>query len=303
VIAWLTRRFSRDPVQLGLFESPLESPVESLVESTSGSAFVSAVPTSAATKVPVSPRAVPPAVGATPHTAPMLSESSRMPRAFVATDVTTRLSAARDPDRFLRTLQQYGLRGVERVVLTRNRRTMVSLAQGVLRVHEGFVDAPAVVHEAIATFSTARNRVRRAAARDVIVAYPVPIRAAARRPAAQHPDDEAMAARLTLLHAQLNLEHFGGSLAALEIQVSRRLARRLGHYTPRSSTGRAVGEIVMSRRHIRRDGWPEGIHTLLHEMVHQWQDETGRAVDHGATFRAKCRAVGIAPAATRLLPR
>jgi hypothetical protein len=42
------------------------------------------------------------------------------------------------------------------VVLTRNRRTMVSLASGVLRVHEGFVTAPASVHEAIAIFATSR---------------------------------------------------------------------------------------------------------------------------------------------------
>jgi hypothetical protein len=41
------------------------------------------------------------------------------------------------------------------------------------------------------------------------------------------------------------------------------------------------------------------LHTLLHEMVHQWQDETGRAIDHGAGFRAKARDVGIAAAARR----
>lgn len=111
-----------------------------------------------------------------------------------------------------------------------------------------------------------------------------------------------MATRLTLLHAQLNLEHFGGTLDHLGIQVSRRLARRLGHYTPRANTG-GPGEIVISRRHVRRDGWPEAVHTLLHEMVHQWQDETGRPIDHGRGFRAKCRAVGIAPAATRMLSR
>ena len=29
-------------------------------------------------------------------------------------------------------------------------------------------------------------------------------------------------------------------------------------------------------------------------MVHQWQDETGRPIDHGRAFRAKAREVGIA---------
>ena len=28
---------------------------------------------------------------------------------------------------------------------------------------------------------------------------------------------------------------------------------------------------------------------MLHEMVHQWQAETGLAVDHGRTFRRKAR--------------
>jgi len=37
--------------------------------------------------------------------------------------------------------------------------------------------------------------------------------------------------------------------------------------------------------------------TLLHEMVHQWQAETGAKVDHGAGFRRKARDVGIVPRA------
>ncbi|HEY8833823.1 MAG TPA: SprT-like domain-containing protein, partial [Gemmatimonadaceae bacterium] len=78
---------------------------------------------------------------------------------------------------------------------------------------------------------------------------------------------------------------------------SRRMKSRLGHYSPASEG--CVPEIVLSRRHIRRDGWDEALHTLLHEMVHQWQDEQGLVVDHGASFRAKARAVGITPLACR----
>jgi hypothetical protein len=40
-------------------------------------------------------------------------------------------------------------------------------------------------------------------------------------------------------------------------------------------------------------------HTLLHEMVHQWQAETGNPVDHGPTFRHKARQVGVLPGAKR----
>ncbi len=283
MIAWLTRKFSRDPGQLGLFEIATQAPDRGLLhERTTASHLL---------PVPLPPTDVlPPRVPIRPSPAPS------------PTDSHTVRETRPDPDAFLHALRAHGLRGVDRVVLTRNRRTMVSFASGVLRVHEGFVAAPLSVQAAIATFATSRNRVKRSAARDIIVAYPVPVSPPARRPATQHADDEAMAARLTLLHAQLNLEHFGGTLEPLEIQVSRRLARRLGHYTLRAHAG-GRGEIVISRRHLRRDGWPEAIHTLLHEMVHQWQDETGRPVDHGRGFRAKCRAVGIAPAATRMLPR
>ena len=267
MIAWLSRKLSRDPGQLGLF----------------------AVAPAAPEMRPVPTRAAEPAS--------RLTTDDLEPTTPVAP-----ATRAIDPVAFLNTLRAHGLRGVDRVVLTRNRRTMVTLSGGVLRVHEGFVHAPRPVQEAIATFATSRNRAKRSAARDIIVEYPVPIRPAARRPAMPHPDDLPMAARLTRLHAQLNLEQFGGALDHLEIQVSRRLARRLGHYTPRSHNG-GLGEIVISRRHVRRDGWPEAIHTLLHEMVHQWQDETGRPIDHGGGFRAQCRAVGIEPAATRMIGR
>ena len=56
---------------------------------------------------------------------------------------------------------------------------------------------------------------------------------------------------------------------------------------------------TIGREHIRRHGWEEALHTLLHEMVHQWQDEAGHPIDHGATFRRKAREVGITASARR----
>jgi hypothetical protein len=73
---------------------------------------------------------------------------------------------------------------------------------------------------------------------------------------------------------------------------------RLGHYTHRGPAGDG-GEIVISHRHIKRQGWEEALETLVHEMVHQWQDESGLTVDHARQFRAKARAVGISPLARR----
>ena len=107
-----------------------------------------------------------------------------------------------------------------------------------------------------------------------------------------------MAERLRRAHKELNRERFGGTLAEIPIRVSRRMKSRLGHYMHRDKRG-AGAEIVISRRHIRRHGWGEAIETLLHEMVHQWQDESGHTVDHGRHFRAKARAVGITPTARR----
>jgi hypothetical protein len=116
-----------------------------------------------------------------------------------------------------------------------------------------------------------------------------------RRSAAEQ--DEIAAAKLTVHHAQLNAERFGGALRGIRIVLSRRLRSRLGYY--RIATPREAGSIAISRRHLRRHGWDEAIETLLHEMVHQWQDENGLPVDHGAQFRAKARAVGCIPRARR----
>jgi hypothetical protein len=74
---------------------------------------------------------------------------------------------------------------------------------------------------------------------------------------------------------------------------------RLGHYMAASPTSGDPAEIVISRRHLRRHGWEEALHTLLHEMVHQWQDEHGYPIDHGRAFRAKARELGITPSARR----
>lgn len=99
-------------------------------------------------------------------------------------------------------------------------------------------------------------------------------------------------------HAALNQTRFGGELGTIPIRVSRRMKSRLGHYVWRGQAMRDA-EIVISRRHIRRNGWEEAVHTLLHEMVHQWQDESGLPVDHGPGFRKKAKAVGITPRARR----
>lgn len=112
-----------------------------------------------------------------------------------------------------------------------------------------------------------------------------------------HRDDEPIAQLLQEWHGRLNGERFGGGLRQVTVRVSRRMRSRLGHYAP-AQRG-APAEIAISARHVKRHGFAQALQTLLHEMVHQWQDETGCPLDHGAHFRAKAREVGITARATR----
>lgn len=208
--------------------------------------------------------------------------------------------APRDADELLACLQTLGLRRVPKVVLTRNRNVIVSHGPRALRVHEGFLTASEPVLRAIVSFVEGARLAERRAAREVIVTHQV-ARTEPREPRRReqtHPDDVALAERLTVRHREYNDRYFGGTLQPVAIRVSRRMKSRLGHYSAASGEGGAA-EIAMSRRHLRRHGWDETLHTLLHEMVHQWQDEAGHPIDHGALFRAKARAVGVAPAARR----
>lgn len=118
-----------------------------------------------------------------------------------------------------------------------------------------------------------------------------------RRVQRTHRDDEPIAMQLQLFHARLNNERFEGKLKPIAVRVSRRMRSRLGHYAP-AQRG-APAEIAVSKSHVKRHGFEQAVLTLLHEMVHQWQDETGRVLDHGAEFRAKAREVGITARAAR----
>ena len=206
-----------------------------------------------------------------------------------------------DPaEQFLARLRGLGLSRIDRCRLTRNRHVMVSFSGGRLRVHEGYVRAPAEVLRAIVAFVQGRTRSERLAAQRVIIGFPVAAAPTIRRPRTR-PEDRSLVAELTRWHERYNAEHFHDRLRNVTLRVSRRMRSRLGHYT--CAAHGEPAEIALSWRHIRRDGWEEARHTLLHEMVHQWQDETGQEIDHGPKFRAKAREVGVAPFARRTLNR
>jgi hypothetical protein len=216
-----------------------------------------------------------------------------------AAQLTLELDAPpRDADELLASLRVLGLKRIDRCRLTHNRNVMVSFRGRDMRIHEGYLDAPRDVMEAIVAFVEGRTRAERHEARGRIVAYKVDTPRGPSRRERTRPEDEPLAATLCEWHARYNTEHFHGTLKPVPVRVSRRMKSRLGHYSA-ASPG-VSGEIAISWRHIRRHGWEDALRTLLHEMVHQWQDETGRPIDHGAAFRRQAREVGITAAARRV---
>jgi SprT-like family len=197
-----------------------------------------------------------------------------------------------------------GLREGTTVVCHNNRTVMLSFTRsGLLRLHQGYAAAPDRVLRAIVRFLNHRvPRVLRRAAEREFLAFPVEEHAPARlRPCSRErprPGDVLLLHRLATLHQQLNAEHFGGALGQIPIRLSSRMRTRLGELAVEIRSGKPL-EITISRRHLARHPWPEIEHTMLHEMVHQWQAESGLRIDHGRTFRQKAREVGVIPAAKR----
>lgn len=200
-------------------------------------------------------------------------------------------------------LQELGLREVDRVVTHTNRTVMLSLSRRVLRIHRGYASAPDGILKAIVRFLNPRvpRALRRAAEREFL-GFPVdehaPPPAGPGRRERPRPGDVLLLRRLETRHRELNQEHFGGALGDIPIRLSNRMRRRLGELSVDIRTGRPL-ELTISRRHIARHSWVEVEHTLLHEMVHQWQAETGLPVDHGPRFRKKACHVGVLPQAKR----
>lgn len=206
-------------------------------------------------------------------------------------------------EELLARLRELGLEGIDRCQLTHNRSVMISFRRGVLRLHRGYLDAPPAVHRAIVAFVAGRTRSARRAAQQLILGHPIPVHEMRPR---RDPTHRPRASDLPLIealgrsHEHYNAMLFGGRLSRIAIRISGRMRNRLGQYSAPCASGRAA-EITISRRHIRRHGWEEALHTLLHEMVHQWQAENGMPIDHGREFRRKAREVGVEPTARRVV--
>jgi hypothetical protein len=185
-----------------------------------------------------------------------------------------------DPPSLARRLYRLGLTGVTEVEAHENRAVMVSVTpRGVLRIHRGYAYAPDSVLAAVVAFVRpgVRRRTRNTMER-TILEFPahafVPPRRRSRRAGPVSPADRPILRELSARYERLCTQHFDGRLQPIRIRISRRMRRRLGELVIDPETN-APREIVISHRHVIRDGWDEAEHTLLHEMVHQWQAETG----------------------------
>jgi len=185
----------------------------------------------------------------------------------------------------------------EAVVLTRNRRVMVSVGSGgrVLRLHEAFAEAPPEVLRAVGGLLSPTGSGRRAAARRAIEEFLVGVVPVARdrRPRRAPSTDQPHLQRLQEEFDRVNREHFGGALPRVPIFLSGRMRRRNGHFSVDPL------EIVISRRLCAEASDGEAAATLRHEMIHLWQHMQGLRPGHGADFRRWAARLGVHPRAAR----
>jgi len=185
-----------------------------------------------------------------------------------------------------------------RVVYTRNRRVMASVAErgAALRLNAAFADAPEAVLVAVAVLFTTRDRRKKSAARETVMRFvsrlptaPSGQRRVRRVPTADRPHLE----RLRAEFERVNREHFGGGLPAVPLFLSGRMRSRNGHFSSHPL------EIVLNRRLCTHAADGEAEQTLRHEMIHLWQHAAGKKPDHGREFRAWARRLGVHPRASR----
>lgn len=99
-----------------------------------------------------------------------------------------------------------------------------------------------------------------------------------------------------------NRELFGGQLPHVILNFSRDLKRAVGYYAVNrwESEAKKVDEITLNPDHLKR-GPQATAATLVHEMVHLWQQSCGkpsRSGYHNKEWADKMEAVGLIPSST-----
>jgi len=188
----------------------------------------------------------------------------------------------------------------QRVMFTRNRRTMISVGRdrSLIRMHLSFAAADEAVLAAVAVVYTPGVSPRkREAAKQAVRAFirTIPAERVAVRPLRRsaHPADRAQLERMQAVFDQVNRASFGGKLPRVPIHLSRKMRRRNGHFSSHPL------EIVISWRLCAHGAAGEAEETMRHEMIHLWQYVEGLPVDHGPVFRRTARKLNVHPRATR----
>lgn len=92
------------------------------------------------------------------------------------------------------------------------------------------------------------------------------------------------------------IDEFTLAIAETSLCVDWLDSRRYGHFRRGLNGFGLVGEIALNRRYLScREPW-ELLGTLLHELLHAWQEKHGRPGRHNyhnAEFRRKARAYGL----------
>lgn len=236
--------------------------------------------------------------GAVPAAAERPSPPAREPRPAPAPSAP-REPGARSGEEVLAILRRHGAPHRE-LVLTRNRRTMISVGRdrAAIRMHVAFAAAEEAVLVAVAQLYTPGVTARRReAAKRTVRAFinTIALDRSAPRPLRRRrdPGDGEQLARMQAVFDEVNRGAFGGKLPRVPIHLSRKMKRRNGHF---SSTPL---EIVISWR-LCVHGLPgEAEETMRHEMIHLWQYIEGLPVDHGPVFRRTARKLDVHPRATR----
>jgi hypothetical protein len=221
------------------------------------------------------------------------------PAAPVRPPAPPRAPGERSEHEVLAVLRTHGAT-YRRVVFTRNRRVMISVAgdRATLRMNVAFAAADDGVLAAVAHLYTAGSRgAKKTKAKEAvrrfiqgIPPHPAPPRPRRRR---EHPADRPHLERMQAEFDRANRLYFAGRLPRVPIHLSRNMMRRNGHFSSRPL------EIVISWRLCVHGEEGQAEETMRHEMIHLWQYIEGAAVDHGPAFRRMAHRLDVHPRATR----
>jgi hypothetical protein len=116
---------------------------------------------------------------------------------------------------------------------------------------------------------------------------------------AKHQRDEAWDRRKTVADLQewvaRFIDEFKLAIPEIALSVDPLPANRYGHYRQGHNGFGLRGEIAINTRYLDRALW-EVLGTLLHELLHAWQDVNGtpgKRNHHNAEFQAKARELGL----------